>query len=101
MWLVVLWNAGSTAGLCFGPVYAAGILELDLGWRWVYIMSGIVTGVALLGLVFIKESRPSQILGRKIELLRKDNNLKMKEINLEWFNPDEYSVGGEGGSEQA
>ncbi|KAK3356517.1 major facilitator superfamily transporter [Lasiosphaeria hispida] len=82
VWLVVLWNAGSTAGLCLGPVYGAYIISV-LNWRWVYYSSAIIAAVCFLCLFGVKESRPSQILKRKIAQLR---DLGVE--NLEWFNPD-------------
>jgi MFS family permease len=42
VWLVVVWNAGSTAGLCLGPVYGTYLLSA-LGWRWVFHISAIIT----------------------------------------------------------
>jgi MFS family permease len=82
VWLVVLWNAGSTAGLCLGPVYGAYIISF-LNWRWVFHISAVITGGCFLGLLCVKESRPSRIFKRKIEILRRSGV-----ENLEWFNPD-------------
>ncbi|KAK0618882.1 MFS multidrug transporter [Immersiella caudata] len=82
VWLVVLWNAGSTAGLCLGPVYATFILTV-LKWRWVFHISAMVTAVCFLLLLGIRESRPSQLLKRKVAVLRKQGAR-----DLEWFNPD-------------
>jgi len=82
VWLVVLWNAGSTAGLCLGPVYGEYVLAA-LGWRWVFYSAQIVTAVCFACLLFVKESRPSCILRAKISLLR-DRGVE----NLKWFDPD-------------
>ena len=87
VWLVVLWNAGSTAGLCLGPVYGAYIIS-SLSWRWVFHISAAITGGCFLGLLCVEESRPSRILKRKIEILRRGG---VEENNLEWFNPDDHS----------
>ncbi|KAK0702278.1 putative MFS multidrug transporter [Lasiosphaeris hirsuta] len=82
VWLVVLWNAGSTAGLCLGPVYGAYITSA-LNWRWVYYSSAIITAVCFACFLGIQESRPSQILEKKIAQL---HDLGVE--NLQWFNPD-------------
>ncbi|KAK5660518.1 hypothetical protein OQA88_13067 [Cercophora sp. LCS_1] len=83
VWLVVLWNAGSTAGLCLGPVYGTYIAT-TLTWRWVFHVSAIITAGCFLCLLGVRESRPSQIMKRKIEILRRQGVVEQ----LEWFNPD-------------
>ncbi|KAK4149847.1 polyamine transporter 1 [Chaetomidium leptoderma] len=82
VWLVVVWNAGSTAGLCIGPVYGTYILSA-LTWQWVFHSSAIITAVCFLCLLGVRESRPSQIMKRKLAIL----DLQGVE-NLDWFNPD-------------
>lgn len=66
VWVVVLWNAGTTAGLCFGPVYAAYISAAAAagagaggGWRWVFRSAAAVTAVLFVALLWVRESRPS------------------------------------------
>ncbi|KAK3389263.1 major facilitator superfamily transporter [Podospora didyma] len=83
VWLIVLWNAGSTAGLCFGPIYGAYIISA-LNWRWVYYISAIVTAACFVALLGIRESRPSRLLKRKIALL---GHMNMED--LDWYNPDD------------
>lgn len=82
VWLVVVWNTGSTAGLCLGPLYGTYILSA-LGWRWVFHISAIITAGSFLCLLAVKESRPSQILKRKVTILG-----RLGVENLDWFNPD-------------
>jgi MFS family permease len=82
VWLIVVWNAGSTAGLCLGPVYGSYILSA-LGWRWVFHVSALITACCFLCLLGVRESRPSQILKRKLAVLA-GQGVK----NLAWFNPD-------------
>lgn len=84
VWIVVLWNAGTTVGLCCGPVYAAYISQA-LGWRWVFWSSAAVTGGLGFAVLGVRESRPSLLLGRKIELLRREG---MREGETGWYNPD-------------
>ncbi|KAL2145925.1 hypothetical protein VTI28DRAFT_5799 [Corynascus sepedonium] len=74
VWLVAVWNAGSTAGLCLGPVYGAYILAACGG-------DG-------------DEWRPSRIMKRKLAELREQISLgegpaaRVDEESLNWFNPD-------------
>lgn len=86
VWIVVIWNAATTIALCIGPIYAAYITAF-CGWRWVYFSSGICTGVLCLGLLGIKESRPSILLRRKIERLGKETDI----TDLRWNNADAAS----------
>ena len=83
VWIVVLWNAGTTAGLCFGPIYAAYI-SASLGWRWVFYSAGIVTAVLTVAVLGVRESRPSLLLRRKVARLGEETSL----TNLEWHNTD-------------
>lgn len=83
VWIVVIWNAATTAGLCFGPIYSVYLADA-LGWRWVYYSSAIVTGVLFAALLAIKESRPSRIMVKKLKKLEKETTI----INLHFDNPD-------------
>ncbi|KAH8884637.1 major facilitator superfamily transporter [Thozetella sp. PMI_491] len=83
VWVVVLWNAGTTAGLCFGPVYAAYISEA-FGWPWVFYSAASGTAAILLALLAIRESRPSLLLGRRVERARAETAI----AELAWYNPD-------------
>ncbi|KAK4233146.1 polyamine transporter 1 [Achaetomium macrosporum] len=88
VWLVVVWNAGSTAGLCLGPVYGAYVASACGGWRWGFHCSAIVTAVYFLCLLGVRESRPSRILKGKMEVLRRASGGGSGTGNLDWFNPD-------------
>ncbi|KND86755.1 putative transporter [Tolypocladium ophioglossoides CBS 100239] len=83
VWVVVLWNVGTTMGLCFGPVYATYITAMA-GWRWVFYSAAIVTGVLFAALLAIKESRSSMLLGRKILHIQRHTKIS----DLSWHNPD-------------
>lgn len=84
VWIIVLWNAGTTVGLCFGPIYAAYISE-TAGWRWIFYSAAIVTAVLFVALFGIKESRPSILLGDIIKQIQTETTIQQ----LEWHNPDE------------
>jgi MFS family permease len=84
VWIVVLWNAGTTIGLCFGPIYAIYLSEY-FGWRWIFYSAAIVTAANLVALFGIQESRPSLLLRRVISRLKDETSL----TQLDWHNPDE------------
>nr|XP_036585692.1 MFS multidrug transporter [Colletotrichum truncatum]KAF6795743.1 MFS multidrug transporter [Colletotrichum truncatum] len=84
VWIIVLWNAGTTVGLCFGPIYAAYISEA-VGWRWIFYSAAIVTGVLFVSLFGIKESRPSLLLGHIVQRMGEQTSIQ----DLNWHNPDE------------
>ncbi|KAH6650667.1 major facilitator superfamily domain-containing protein [Chaetomium tenue] len=85
VWLVFVWNAGSIAGLCVGPLYGACLLAVCGDWRWIFYVSAAVTAVCFGCLLGVRESRPSQVLKRKIEVLEAKGGVG----SLEWFNPDD------------
>ena len=83
VWILILWNAGTTAGLCFGPIYAAYITA-SFTWKWVFYSAAIVTAVMFLALLGVRESRPSMLMRRKMHKLRAKFGL----TDLKWHNPD-------------
>ncbi|KAF3763883.1 hypothetical protein M406DRAFT_293581 [Cryphonectria parasitica EP155] len=92
VWVVVLWNAATTIALCLGPIYASYIIAAPhAGWRWVYYSASIVTGALTMGLLAVKESRPSVLLGRRVALLAKERIGVVKD--LRWNNADSAAGG--------
>ncbi|EXF81699.1 major facilitator superfamily transporter [Colletotrichum fioriniae PJ7] len=85
VWIIVLWNAGTTVGLCFGPVYAAYISQA-VGWRWIFLSAAAVTAVLFLAMFGIRESRPSILLGAIIKKIQRERTTVRE---LAWHNPDE------------
>lgn len=83
VWAVICWNSSTTIALCLGPIYATCIIN-SIGWEWVYYSASICMLVLSVALFPVKESRPSVLLGRKIDQLR-----QLKTIgNLRWTNAD-------------
>ncbi|KAF4120758.1 Sugar (and other) transporter [Geosmithia morbida] len=67
-----IWSVGPLLGPVIGPV-CAGFLVESLGWRWVFWIVSIVTGVTVLASLFVlRETYPPIILERKAERLRKE-----------------------------
>lgn len=85
VWILVLWNAGTTIGLCLGPIYAAYITAFA-GWRWVFYSASIITAALFVSLLGVKESRPSLLMGRKLQLLRTKTGIS----DWKWHNPDSF-----------
>ncbi|KAH7311226.1 major facilitator superfamily transporter [Stachybotrys elegans] len=83
VWAVIVWNASTTVALCLGPIYAALVIDSS-GWEWVFYSAGIGTLVLCAALLGVKETRPSVVLSRKIELLRTTTNI----VDLRWANAD-------------
>lgn len=66
------WALGPLLGPCIGPV-AGGFLIRAEGWRWVYWLIAIVTGVITISTYFtLKESYAPVILAKKAARLRKE-----------------------------
>ena len=89
VWIVVLWNAGTTVGLTMGPIYAAYIIAA-LGWKWVFYSAGAVTFGLFLAMIAVRESRPSLLLGSLVQRLREEHPFVGE---LEWDNPDAFPDG--------
>lgn len=86
--MIFMWAFVGILALVTGPIYSAYV-TYALGWsvvlriptsirsqltcitrRWVFYMSTIIAGIAFICCLFIKESRPSLLLERKVAALR-------------------------------
>ncbi|KAE8353419.1 major facilitator superfamily domain-containing protein [Aspergillus coremiiformis] len=69
--ILAIWALGPILGPVVGPI-AGGFLAESVGWRWVFWVLAIATGVMNIGcLVFYHESYAPVLLRRKTERLRK------------------------------
>ncbi|PMD47633.1 MFS multidrug transporter [Hyaloscypha variabilis F] len=83
VWLIYIWACATTGGLLVGPIYGS-YLAATVGWRWVFYIASIVMAFFTFLLSFIKESRASRLLARRLEILHERTGLTHFRIN----NPD-------------
>ncbi|GAB7361854.1 hypothetical protein MBLNU230_g1894t1 [Neophaeotheca triangularis] len=71
IWTIHIWVGGSVVGLAIAPAYATYI-TVALDWWWVFYISAAVTGVLAVLCVFLRESRPSQVLKSNVRAVIKE-----------------------------
>ena len=76
---IMIWNLPLVAGPVVGPV-AGGFLAQAAGWRWLFWLVAISTGVATIAsVVVLRESNPAVLLKRKTKRLQKETgNLNLR-----------------------
>ncbi|KAL4959355.1 major facilitator superfamily domain-containing protein [Aspergillus stella-maris] len=84
IWLVFAYMVVANFAVNMGPVMS-GYITAALGWRWVFYISGIVTGCVSLMLLAIRESRPSLLLSWEVARLRQVTG----DMTLQALNPDD------------
>jgi MFS family permease len=85
--MIFAWGVFANIGLVFGPIYSTYVTQ-NLGWRWVFWIAAIVTFCQAILTLFIRESRPSQILkGRLCRLNRATKRRTQKPFRID--NPDQ------------
>ncbi|XMA10266.1 hypothetical protein WAI453_003057 [Rhynchosporium graminicola] len=87
VWTMYAWACATTGGLLVGPIYGSYIAA-TLGWRWVFHVAAITTGLFTFLLFFIKESRPSRLLSRRLAILRERTGISDLRINNPDHTPD-------------
>ncbi|RAH71270.1 MFS multidrug transporter [Aspergillus aculeatinus CBS 121060] len=70
IWVMLYYVAMACLGVSAGPIMSSYV-TYRYGWRWVFNIGAIVTCVLAAMLMCIKESRPSLILAREVQALRK------------------------------
>ncbi|KAL2801872.1 major facilitator superfamily domain-containing protein [Aspergillus granulosus] len=84
IWLVFAYMVVANFAVAMGPVMS-GYITAQLGWRWVFYVSSIVTGCLGLLMLGIRESRPSLLLSWEVDKLRQVTG----NMSLQAQNPDE------------
>ncbi|KAJ5915292.1 hypothetical protein N7454_011046 [Penicillium verhagenii] len=70
--ILAVWAMGPILGPVIGPVAGGFLCEAE-GWRWVFWVIAITTGVMMiLTMIFYRESYAPVVLERKVERLRKE-----------------------------
>ncbi|QIW96304.1 hypothetical protein AMS68_001822 [Peltaster fructicola] len=70
IWTIHLWIVSAVLGISLGPSVATFISTSTLGWRWVYMLAGLLAAGAAALCLHMKESRPSRILRQEIQLIQ-------------------------------
>ncbi|KAL4802817.1 major facilitator superfamily domain-containing protein [Aspergillus unguis] len=84
IWLVFAYMVVANFAVAMGPVMS-GYITAALGWRWVFYISGIITGFVAVLLLAIRESRPSLLLTWEVERLRQVTG----DASLQALDPDQ------------
>ena len=66
IWIVFIYTLAGNSGLVLGPIYSAYV-SAYLGWRWVFYISAVVSGLGIVAAVFIKETHIDFMLERKVK----------------------------------
>ncbi|PVH80656.1 fluconazole resistance protein 1, partial [Cadophora sp. DSE1049] len=75
VWMIFAWGVAANIGLSLGPIYSTCITQC-LGWKWVFRISATVTFCQAILTIFLRESRPSQILKKRLARLNKATSSK-------------------------
>jgi MFS family permease len=78
-----LWSLGPLLGPVIGPI-AGGFLSQAEGWRWIFWVIAIATGVSAIAALFIlSESYAPILLERKAKRLRRENGNELLRSKLD------------------
>ncbi|PVH95586.1 MFS multidrug transporter [Periconia macrospinosa] len=83
IWMLYAWAVAANVGICIGPIFGTAVVT-SIGWHWVFHISAIVSALCTILLLFIKESRPSQVLSNELARLHNETNNQSLHID----NPD-------------
>ena len=65
IWIVYVHTLTGNMGLVLGPIYSAYV-STYAGWRWVFYISTIVSGVGVIASYFLHESRTGYLIELKV-----------------------------------
>ncbi|KAM0795126.1 major facilitator superfamily domain-containing protein [Usnea florida] len=69
IWIVYIYTLTGNMGLVLGPIYSAYVTAYA-GWRWVFYVSTIVSGVGIGASWFLHESRTGYLLEMKVAAIQ-------------------------------
>lgn len=69
IWVIYIFTLAGYSGLVLGPIYSAYVTTYA-GWRWVFHISTIVSGIGIIPSFFLHESRSPYLLELEINLIR-------------------------------
>ncbi|KAH7356485.1 MFS multidrug transporter [Rhexocercosporidium sp. MPI-PUGE-AT-0058] len=72
VWMIFAWAVAAVVGLALGPIYSKYITTA-IDWRWVFRISAIITFCQAILTIFLRESRPSPILKKRLARLNKQD----------------------------
>lgn len=78
IWIVYFYTLFGNMGLVLGPIYSAYVVD-TIGWRWVFYIATIASGISAAAALFMKESRATSLLDKKVAEIKKEtgqDNLK-------------------------
>ena len=69
IWIIYIYTLAGNMGLVLGPIYSAYVTAYA-GWRRVFYISTIVSGIGLVASWFLHESRTAYLLELEVELIQ-------------------------------
>lgn len=86
IWMIYVWSMAANLGFCIGPIVGYYVTA-EINWyahlprlggtcfadgfrQWNFYLTAIITGVLGFAMLAMRESRPSQLLDRKLKTLR-------------------------------
>lgn len=81
IWMVFVYTLAGNMGLVLGPIYSAYVTTYA-GWRWVFYISTIISGIGTIASWFLQESRTAYLLGMEHKLIQEklgDTSLRAPE----------------------
>ena len=81
IWIIYIYTLAGNMGLVLGPIYSSYVTAYA-GWRWVFYVSTIVSGIGLIASWFLHESRTAYLLEVEAKLVQEslgDKSLRIPE----------------------
>ena len=69
IWVIYIYTLAGNTGLVLGPIYSAYVTTYA-GWRWVFYVATIVSGIGIIASLFLNESRTGYLIDMKVKALR-------------------------------